>query len=135
MATAITILIADDDAEDRFILSDAFKEIGFSNSIKFVDDGTEVISLLQKNNDVLPTLIILDLNMPKLNGTETLRMLKAHNAYSNIPVMIFSTSVNELEKKQCLEMGALEYLTKPTTYKASLNIAKYFQDTAEKMAV
>lgn len=123
-----SILLADDDIEDRFIITDAFKETGCENSVFFVENGEEVMSYLQQlhNPALLPGLIVLDLNMPKMNGTETLRLLKAHEVYANIKVIIFSTSVNERERKECMELGAVAYITKPAKYSESLATAKLF---------
>jgi len=136
MNQEIRILIADDDAEDRFIISDAFREIGLQEQISFAADGTEVISYLNDavRQGIPPALIVLDLNMPKLNGTDTLRMLKADDHLQDLPVVIFSTSVNELEKEECLRIGALEYLTKPVSYKDSITIARYFYEMAERLS-
>ncbi|MCW3123025.1 MAG: two-component response regulator [Flavipsychrobacter sp.] len=122
------ILLADDDQEDRLIISDSFKEIGQSECVVFVENGEEVMHYLNKLTDMtlLPSLIVLDLNMPKMNGTETLRVLKKHDNFRHIHVIIFSTSVNEKEKKECMELGALDYITKPIKYQESIAIATRF---------
>jgi len=112
MKDCLQILVADDDFEDRTIMSECFKDLGHSNAIKFVEDGSELLTYLDNKTDEIVTLIVLDLNMPRLNGTETLRMLKSIPGYSNIPVIIFSTSVNEIERKNCMALGAREYVTK-----------------------
>lgn len=127
------ILLADDDQEDRLIISDSFKDIGHPDCVVFVENGEEVMHYLGKLTDQtrLPALIVLDLNMPKMNGTETLRALKKHDAYSDIQVIIFSTSVNEKEKKECMELGALDYITKPVKYKESIDIATQFFEYAK----
>jgi CheY-like chemotaxis protein len=72
------------------------------------------------------SLIILDLNMPRLNGTETLRQLKNDDRFNNIPVIIFSTSINPLEKEKCMLLGAHSYITKPVSLKESMDTAKAF---------
>ncbi len=127
------ILLADDDQEDRLIISDSFKEIGHPECVVFVENGEEVMHYLGKLTDqtLLPALIVLDLNMPKMNGTETLRALKKHDAYRDIQVIIFSTSVNEKEKKECMELGALDYITKPVKYQESIDIATQFFEYAK----
>lgn len=126
------ILVADDDWEDRFLISDSFKEIGHPDIISIVDDGEKVIEYLEKIQDKnqYPSLIVLDLNMPRLNGTETLRVIKNNLNYRNIRVIIYSTSVNDNEKRECLKIGAMSYITKPAKYSDSINIAKEFYHVA-----
>lgn len=115
------------------IISDSFKEIGHPECVLFVENGEEVMHYLHKITDAtkLPALIVLDLNMPKMNGTETLRALKKHDNYRHIQVIIFSTSVNEKERKECMELGALDYITKPVKYQESIDIANQFFEYAK----
>lgn len=128
------ILLADDDQEDRELIADAFAEIGMPDSIHFVEDGEAALGYLEGLSQTdLPSLIILDLNMPKLNGTQTLRALKADHRYKDITVVIYSTSINPLEKEACLLAGAHSYVTKPLLYKESLETARNFQRLCEKV--
>lgn len=137
MNSSIRILLADDDAEDRFILTDSFREVGFSGIIKQVDDGIQAISYLEDAaaSGMLPALVILDLNMPRLNGTEALRKIKSNPHLHTIPVIIFSTSINEIEKEECLRLGATAYMTKPGTHAESLAIARHFCEFTAKLAM
>ena len=66
--------------------------------------------------------------MPRMNGTQTLKHLKSNDRYRNIPVIIFSTSINVIEKDECLKTGAVSYIVKPVTYKECLETAKSFYD-------
>ncbi|HEY0273764.1 MAG TPA: response regulator [Chitinophaga sp.] len=124
----INILLADDDVEDRFIISDAFDTIGLADCIQFVEDGEKVLTYLDTIGEPapLPNLVILDLNMPKLNGTQTLKLLKEDQRYSNIPVIIFSTSLNELEMQECMHLGANSYVIKPVTFDECIDTARRF---------
>lgn len=126
--TSSKILIADDDADDRAILQDAMMELNASQVLCFAQNGEEALRLLGKdfNADYKPALIILDLNMPKLNGTETLRRIKSDERFKNIPVIIYSTSLNPLEKDKCMLLGAHSYITKPVTLQESMDTAKAF---------
>jgi len=124
MNTNVQILLADDDQEDRLIMAEGFKELGLSNVINFVEDGTQVLEYLDVKGAEGINLIILDLNMPRLNGTETLRVLKTNSKYFHIPVIILSTSVNDLEKKSCLDLGAKDYIIKPVKYHVFLDTCK-----------
>jgi len=125
----IRILLADDDVEDRMIISDAFREIGVADDVvHYVENGEEVLTWLHKANDPLgfPSLIVLDLNMPKMSGRKTLEELKRDIRYKDIKVIIFSTSINEREKAECIALGALSYITKPLKYTESLETAEHF---------
>ena len=112
------ILVVDDDKEDHFILQEYFVDAGVDMSIvHFADNGKMALEYLATipTKEDLPQLIVLDLNMPIMNGTQTLLFLKQDARYKKIPVIIFSTSENENEKRKCLGFGATEYLVKPMT--------------------
>jgi CheY-like chemotaxis protein len=130
MNNKVKILLADDDKEDQLILTDSFSEIGQADSIEFVDDGELLLEYLKQigSKDELPALIVLDLNMPRMSGTETLAVLKSSEEYKHIPVIIYSTSVNDVEMNKCLETGAEAYITKPVKYEDSIKTAQYFYD-------
>jgi len=121
----IFILIAEDDADDRFLLQAAFEENGFSDKLQFVENGVEVIEYLnvlkQTDKDSkFPRFILLDLNMPKKDGREVLKELKQHPELKKIPVVIFSTTNNEQEMRRCYELGANSYITKPNSFESLL---------------
>lgn len=120
----VFILIAEDDADDRFLLQAAFEENGFKDSLKFVENGVEVLEFLYKltseEDANLPRFILLDLNMPKKDGREVLKELKQHNQLKKIPIVIFSTTNNEQEMRRCYELGANSYITKPNSFEGLL---------------
>jgi CheY-like chemotaxis protein len=121
----IFILIAEDDADDRFLLQAAFEENGFSDRLQFVENGVEVIEYLTslKGTDKersFPRFILLDLNMPKKDGREVLKELKQNPDLRKIPVIIFSTTNNEQEMRRCYELGANSYITKPNSFESLL---------------
>src|SRR3954464_6358377 len=120
------ILIADDDQEDRYLLYTAFDEIGRSNDIYLVENGLQVFKYLEASFEPsdIPSLIVLDLNMPLLNGMETLLRLKAHSVYKNIPVIMFTTSIHEVEKERCLEIGAADFIKKPARFQQTISTAR-----------
>jgi CheY-like chemotaxis protein len=125
-----TILLADDDPEDRMIMAESFAELNLSHAIHFVENGEKVLLYLDNliGDEFLPKLIVLDLNMPRMNGTQALKALKANPRYKNIPVVIFSTSVNSIEMQECLKTGAVAYIVKPVTYKECLETARSFYE-------
>ena len=122
------ILLADDDVEDISIVQDAMKILGAEGVIWAAENGEHACSILERNFEasLTPCLIVLDLNMPKMNGTQTLKRLKADERFKDIPVIIYSTSINPLEKEKCLQIGAYSYITKPVSFKESMETAKIF---------
>jgi CheY-like chemotaxis protein len=135
------ILIAEDDADDRYLLQTAFSEIGYPEKIDFVENGVEVMNYLDNiyassNMEIkaLPGFILLDLNMPKKDGREVLKEIKQHPVFKKIPVIVFTTTKNEIEIKRCYELGANSYVVKPISFDALLkvveNIRSYWFQTA-----
>lgn len=134
------ILVAEDDFDDRFILENAFQEAGDTEELVFVENGLDLMQYLQSkcNDRSLPEIILLDLNMPKKNGKETLCELKAHPLYKRIPVIVYTTTKNEVEIKTCYQLGANTYIVKPSTFDAVknvvANIRSYWLSTASSVA-
>ncbi|MDI3322635.1 response regulator [Pinibacter soli] len=131
------VLIAEDDADDRFLLQNAFEEMGYTDKLEFVENGVELMDFLQNNSNnsnSVPGFILLDLNMPKKDGREVLKELKQHEDYKTIPVVVFSTTKNETEVKRCYELGANTYVVKPVSYDSLLkfveNIRSYWFNVA-----
>ncbi|MBC7553250.1 MAG: response regulator [Taibaiella sp.] len=117
----IFILIAEDDADDRFLLNAAFEENGFKDRLEFVENGVELLEYLHnlaqsEHSPRMPSFILLDLNMPKKDGREVLREIKQSQHFKKIPVIIFSTTNNEQEMRRCYELGANSYITKPNSF-------------------
>jgi CheY-like chemotaxis protein len=112
------ILVVDDDPEDRAIIKEALEMIHDGEIIMFAENGEQALDVLDEcfTSNRLPCLVVLDLNMPKMNGTETLRSIKKSEAFKHIPVIIYSTSVNPAEKDRCLQLGALDYIAKPISF-------------------
>lgn len=122
------ILIGEDDLEDQFILGEYFQDNGVSDLVSFEKNGRGVLRYLEQiqPEDELPRLIVLDLNMPILNGTQTLFELKQHSRFSKIPVIIYSTSDNDHEKRKCLSFGAVDYMVKPVSVDEGDRMVKKF---------
>jgi CheY-like chemotaxis protein len=122
------ILFVDDDPEDHLIMLEYFRDFGKADQIIFHKNGQEAIQYLEQlsDDDLLPNLIVLDLNMPILNGTQTLIQIKRNKRLKHIPVIIFSTSENENEKRKCLSIGALDYLVKPSSFAEGLKVIERF---------
>ena len=119
----ITILMADDDADDRFLAKEAFAEARLANDFRFVKDGQELIDYLQKNGTYsdqadapAPGLILLDLNMPRKDGREALAEIKADPVLRRIPVVVLTTSKADEDILNTYDLGVSGYVTKPVTF-------------------
>jgi CheY-like chemotaxis protein len=128
MREKAAILIVDDDQEDHIILKDYFSDLNLQDHLSFVTNGQFALDYLESLlDDQLPQLIVLDLNMPILNGTQTLLELKRSTRYKQIQVVIYSTSENEAERRKCLSYGAVDYLMKPVTYDSGMKMVQYMK--------
>lgn len=131
------ILIVEDSKADLFLIKN-FLSTEFSGKLDAVQDGEEALNFLYKQdtfkNSITPNLIILDLNLPKVNGKEVLAKVKADKYFCSIPVIIFSSSRNKADIEECYSLGANSYLVKPfglSEYENVINtIKKYWVDTA-----
>ena len=123
-----SIWIADDDPDDRMIIKEAFEENHCNNPISFFEDGEKVLIKFKESsshNDLdFPSLLILDLNMPKVNGLELLTLLKKNEKTKHIPVIILTTSKNKLDKQKLIDIGADDYITKPYSFELMIEITK-----------
>ena len=110
------IVYADDDIDDKTWINEACKKINSSLNFKFLESGKEVMKFLQNIMDGnYPSLIVLDMNMPALDGKQTLKLLKSEPAYKHIPVAILTSSSSKLDIEVCKKLGASLFLTKPDT--------------------
>lgn len=120
------ILIGEDDPDDQELLKDVFSDIDNSFVLKFVNNGTEVLNSLEKNTaGLLPSLIILDYNMPGLNGADILSEINSNKRYGNIPKIVWSTSGADKFQKICRDRGAIDYVIKPSSISELEKIARY----------
>lgn len=125
MKTRHSILIVDDDADDREIIKDAFITTLEDQDYVFLENGEKLIEYLQNlatHND--PSLIMLDLNMPGKDGREILKDLKRDNRYQAIPIIVFTTSSSGRDKQMVYELGANCFITKPDTFNKLIELTK-----------
>src|SRR6188474_1661757 len=138
----IVILLADDDEEDRMLAADAMRESRVANDLRFVEDGEELLDYLYKRGsysgpDAAPTpgLILLDLNMPRKDGREALREIKADPDLRRIPVVVLTTSKAEEDIYRTYDLGANSFITKPVTFaglaEAMKVMARYWFEIVE----
>ncbi len=127
----ITILMADDDADDREMTKEAFTESHLLNDLRFVEDGVELLDYLQRRGKYTdpatsprPGLILLDLNMPKKDGREALREIKADPRLKSIRIVILTTSKAEEDIFRTYDLSAASYITKPVTFSGLTEVVK-----------
>lgn len=125
----IVILMADDDDDDYLLTKKALKESKLLNTLIRVSDGEELLDSLYgrgkyENKAVRPGVILLDLNMPRKDGREALKELKADEKLRNIPVVIFTTSKAEEDIYRTYQLGSSSFITKPVTFENLISVMK-----------
>ena len=127
----ITILIADDDPDDRELTRDALQECRLANEVHFVEDGEELMDYLGRRGQhrklagsPLPGLILLDLNMPRKDGREALKEIKANPDLRRIPIVVLTTSKAEEDILRTYDLGVNSYVTKPVTFDSLVETVK-----------
>jgi len=124
----ITILIADDDADDRFMSKKALQKNKLANDIYFVEDGEELLDYLHRHgkyndsNSPTPDLILLDLNMPRMDGREALRRIKQNPDFRQIPIIMMTTSQEESDIFKTYDLGVNSFITKPVSFEELVEI-------------
>jgi CheY-like chemotaxis protein len=123
-----SVLMADDDAEDCMLATEAFGASGVKATFSCVEDGQELMDHLLERSRFeaggLPDLILLDLNMPRKDGREALREIKAEPALQNIPIVILSTSKEDRDIAFSMKAGAESFITKPASFHEWVEIMK-----------
>ena len=110
------ILLIEDDIIDAMTVKRALKELKVSNPVIRVENGEKAIAYLKDKNNVRPTIILLDLNMPKMNGLEFLKIIKADPRFNFIPVIVLTTSGDEKDKIETFKHSIAGYMIKPVDY-------------------
>lgn len=129
-AKTITILMADDDPDDRMLTKEALMENKLANDLHFVEDGEELMDYLHqkgkynKENAPKPGLILLDLNMPKKDGREALTEIKADPKLRRIPIIVLTTSKAEEDIIKSYDLGISSFITKPVTFDDLVEVAR-----------
>jgi len=109
-----TLFIIDDDEDDQLFINEAMKDLNIPFECFYANNGEVAIQHLKNETIPLPDFIFLDLNMPKLNGKECLIEIKKLPKYSGVPLIIYTTSSNQKDKQEIMQLGAHYFLTKPT---------------------
>jgi len=130
LAHPITILLADDDEEDRMLTSDALNESRVVNDLKFVEDGEDLLDYLYRRGKYdadsapRPGLILLDLNMPRKDGREALKEIKADPDLRRIPIVVLTTSKAEEDIYRTYDLGANSFIAKPVKFESLVTLMK-----------
>ena len=124
------ILLVDDDIDDRLIFEEILREMDDDSLLVYAENGLEMIALLDKTKkEELPDMIILDQNMPKMTGKESLVFLKGNPRYQAIPTIIYSTYQVKDFYRECLILGALDVVAKPDSLQAYREMIEQFLAT------
>jgi len=124
MRSSKPILLVEDDRVDAMTVKRALKEIRVTNHLDIVGDGEEALIFLRNPENEKPGIILLDLNMPKMNGIEFLKIAKKDETLKRIPVVILTTSKAERDKVDSFDLGVAGYMLKPVDYQKFIEVVK-----------
>ena len=139
---SVTILIAEDDEDDRLLAEDAILESGVGGDLRFVENGEELLDYLHRRGEFQdpassprPNLILLDLNMPKKDGREALSEIKRDPSLRRIPIVILTTSKAEEDVLKIYDLGGNSFVTKPVSFEGLVDmmtlLTRYWFDIVE----
>lgn len=130
-ARPIVILMAEDDADDRLLAQEALEESRVLNQLRVVEDGKELMEYLHREGRYAdtdsypyPGLVLLDLNMPRMDGREALKEMKRDPRLKRIPVVVLTTSKSEEDLVRSYDLGASSYISKPVTFAGLVDVMK-----------
>lgn len=131
MAKSLTILLAEDESSDVFLMRRALQKAGVSNPLHVVRDGEEALHYIQgtgkfadRISNPMPAVMLLDLNMPKKSGFEVLEWIRNQDNLRHFPVVVLSTSSQEHDVRKAYDLGANSYLTKPSDFDKLVDMVK-----------
>lgn len=131
MAKSATILLAEDESTDVFLMRRAFVKAGVTNPLNVVRDGEQAVEYIQgtgqfadRASHPLPAILLLDLNMPKKSGFEVLEWIRGQSGLRRLPVIILSASKQKEDVRKAYNLGANSYLTKPTNFDQLVDMVK-----------
>ncbi len=119
-----TILLVEDDMVDIMTVKRAFKELKILNPLAITKNGEEALDFLNNKSNPIPGIILLDLNMPKMNGIEFLNVIKNDQVFKRIPVVVLTTSKEEQDKVESFSQGVAGYMIKPVDYLQFVEVIK-----------
>ncbi len=124
MKTNRPILLVEDDEVDAMSVERALKDINVTNALQMAKDGEAALAHLRQPGRVLPCLILLDLNMPRMDGIEFLRVFKKDVGLRRIPVIVLTSSSEEQDRAESFDLGVAGYMLKPVKYRQFVDVIK-----------
>jgi CheY-like chemotaxis protein len=124
MGEGQTVHLADDDEDDRMLIRDALEEANPNLTVIEAEDGKELVENVKNSDDLSETVVLVDMNMPKMNGIEAIKEIRSEPELAELPAVMMSTSNNPDLKKKALAAGANDFIVKPNNFKALLDIAR-----------
>lgn len=128
MKLPFAIVMADDDKDDQLLAIDAFESAKLTNELHTVDDGVELLKFLRREGEYAdaprPGLVLLDLNMPRMDGREALEQIKADPDLRRIPIVVLTTSKAEADLVRSYDLGAASFITKPVTFPGLVEVVR-----------
>jgi len=124
MRSSKPILLVEDDTVDVMTVKRALKDLQVTSELVPARDGEEALAYLRDDGNARPCVILLDLNMPKMNGTEFMQIVKADEALRRIPVIVLTTSNSDQDISRSFELGAAGYMVKSVDYRKFMEIIK-----------
>lgn len=118
------VLLVDDDQIDAMTVKRAFKDLKIRNPLDIATDGEDALTYLKQHSDRTPCIILLDLNMPKMNGIEFLRAIKSNERFKTIPVVVLTTSQEDQDCLESYRLGIAGYMLKPMDYSHFIHMVK-----------
>lgn len=122
MLNSRPILLIEDDQVDVLTIKRIMKEIRIENRLEVVADGEQALAYLRNPDNHRPAIILLDLNMPRMNGIDFIQVLKSDDALKMIPVIVITTSKGEPDIEDCFRLGVAGYMAKPVNYQKFVEI-------------
>ena len=124
MTSLKSILLVEDDMVDMMSVKRALKDINVTNPLYHVENGVDALEFLRDKEKPRPTIILLDLNMPKMGGIEFLSIMRKDETIRRIPVVILTTSRAEYDKIQSYDLGVAGYMIKPVDYQQFMEVIR-----------
>lgn len=127
--SAPPILLVEDNPMDLDLTLRAFNKKKFSNQVHVARDGEEALAFIPRweAGEALPAVILLDINLPKINGLEVLRQLKAHERFRRIPVVILTSSREDKDLNTAYDLGVNSYIEKPVSFNKFMDVAEQIE--------
>jgi len=117
-------MIVDDDAVDRMSIKRAFADLRITNELVIADGGEKALAILSAAEIPRPTVVLLDLRMPGVDGLEVLKAIRSHPKYKTTPVIILTTSSEERDRVATFELGISGYMVKPVDYQQFVEVVR-----------